>query len=173
VGSISPTGPLTCGLGISGVVASALPGSLLTPQQIGLQTLGLVVVPGWHRGVRLSQLPVSPPAEGVAVLDEYTRTACLPSRSAAVQYAIRQLSFPTSSRTTPRRGMTGRPRGSDQRASTTCREAARSCCSNMWLLSPPPVRWAAEALASHASVGLSVRLGVRRWLWNGLFSATF
>jgi Arc/MetJ-type ribon-helix-helix transcriptional regulator len=40
------------------------------------------------------KLSISLPAEDVAVLDEYTRTAGLPSRSAAVQYAIRQLRLP-------------------------------------------------------------------------------
>jgi Arc/MetJ-type ribon-helix-helix transcriptional regulator len=40
------------------------------------------------------KLSVSLPPEDVAVLDEYTRTAGLPSRSAAVQYAIRLLRLP-------------------------------------------------------------------------------
>ncbi|MCW2546729.1 MAG: uncharacterized protein JWN96_1189 [Mycobacterium sp.] len=40
------------------------------------------------------KLSVSLPAEDVAVLDEYARTAGLPSRSAAVQYAIRLLRLP-------------------------------------------------------------------------------
>ena len=40
------------------------------------------------------KLSVSLPPEDVAVLDEYTRTAGLPSRSAAVQYAIRLLRIP-------------------------------------------------------------------------------
>ena len=40
------------------------------------------------------KLSVSLPAEDVAVLDEYARTAGLPSRSAAVQYAIGLLRHP-------------------------------------------------------------------------------
>lgn len=40
------------------------------------------------------KLSVSLPIEDVAVLDEYARTAGLPSRSAAVQHAIRLLRLP-------------------------------------------------------------------------------
>jgi Arc/MetJ-type ribon-helix-helix transcriptional regulator len=40
------------------------------------------------------KLSVSLPPEDVAVLDEYARTAGLPSRSAAVQQAIRLLRMP-------------------------------------------------------------------------------
>ena len=40
------------------------------------------------------KLSVSLPAEGVAVLDEYIRTAGLSSRSAAVQHAVRLLRHP-------------------------------------------------------------------------------
>ena len=39
-------------------------------------------------------MSVSLPPEDVAVLDEYARTAGLPSRSAAVQYAIGLLRLP-------------------------------------------------------------------------------
>ena len=41
------------------------------------------------------KLSVSLPAEDVAVLDEFARAAGLPSRSAAVQFAVRQLRHPT------------------------------------------------------------------------------
>jgi hypothetical protein len=40
------------------------------------------------------KLSVSLSAQDLAVLDEYARTAGLASRSAAVQYAIRQLRLP-------------------------------------------------------------------------------
>lgn len=40
------------------------------------------------------KLSVSIPEEDVAVLDEYIRTSGLPSRSAAVQHAIRLLRLP-------------------------------------------------------------------------------
>lgn len=40
------------------------------------------------------KLSVSLPAEDVAVLDEYARAAGLPSRSAAVQHAVRMLRLP-------------------------------------------------------------------------------
>lgn len=40
------------------------------------------------------KLSVSLPAEDVAVLDRFARTAGLPSRSAAVQHAIRLLLLP-------------------------------------------------------------------------------
>lgn len=40
------------------------------------------------------KLSVSLPVEDVAVLDEYARTSGLPSRSAAVQHAIRLLRHP-------------------------------------------------------------------------------
>jgi hypothetical protein len=40
------------------------------------------------------KLSVSLPVEDIAVLDEYARTAGLPSRSAVVQYAIRLLRLP-------------------------------------------------------------------------------
>jgi Arc/MetJ-type ribon-helix-helix transcriptional regulator len=44
--------------------------------------------PGWHHGVRLS---ISLSEADVAALDEHVRAAGLPSRSAAVQRAIRLL----------------------------------------------------------------------------------
>lgn len=40
------------------------------------------------------KLSVSLPEEDVAVLDEYVRTAGLPSRSAALQHAVRLLRLP-------------------------------------------------------------------------------
>jgi len=40
------------------------------------------------------KLSVSLPDEDVAVLDEYARTAGLPSRSAALQHAVRMLRLP-------------------------------------------------------------------------------
>lgn len=40
------------------------------------------------------KLSVSLPEEDVAILDEYARTAGLPSRSAAVQHAVRMLRLP-------------------------------------------------------------------------------
>jgi Arc/MetJ-type ribon-helix-helix transcriptional regulator len=40
------------------------------------------------------KLSVSLPAEDVAVLDEYARSAGLPSRSAAVRHAVRMLRLP-------------------------------------------------------------------------------
>ena len=40
------------------------------------------------------KLSVSLPAEDVALLDDYVRTAGLPSRSAAVQFAVRLLRHP-------------------------------------------------------------------------------
>ena len=40
------------------------------------------------------KLSVSLPVEDVAVLDEFARTAGLPSRSAALHHAIRMLRFP-------------------------------------------------------------------------------
>jgi len=40
------------------------------------------------------KLSVSLPADDVAALDEYARASGLPSRSAAVQYAIRLLRMP-------------------------------------------------------------------------------
>ncbi|WP_413450178.1 ribbon-helix-helix domain-containing protein [Georgenia phoenicis] len=40
------------------------------------------------------KLSVSLPDEDVAILDEYARTAGLPSRSAALQHAVRMLRLP-------------------------------------------------------------------------------
>lgn len=40
------------------------------------------------------KLSVSLPEEDVAILDEYARTAGLPSRSAAVRHAVRMLRLP-------------------------------------------------------------------------------
>ena len=50
------------------------------------------VVTRWHSTMKLS---VSLSAEDVAVLDAYVERTGLPSRSAAVQRAVRMLRFPT------------------------------------------------------------------------------